>query len=162
MPYGRCYGRPANATASVGAVTDEQQRRAPDRSLRGAVWPAIPDEKTAREVSRYAFWAAIVNILLVLAVVVIALTTGQERVPLAWALAEVGVFVIVAVGLFYFSRVAAVAAFVCYAAAKGAAFLYGPMPPDTFAIVIAVLFLVFYLHGVRGTFALAKYRGKST
>jgi len=144
----------------VAAVTEEQPRRAPDRSLRAAVWPAIPDEKTAREVSRYAFWAAVVNILLLLAVVAIALTTGQQRVPLTWALAEIGVFVVIAAGLFYFSRIAAIAAFVGYAAAKGLNFLFGPTPPDTFAIVIAVLFLVFYLHGVRGTFALAKYRGK--
>ena len=141
-------------------MTEETPRPTPDRSLRGAVWPPIPDQKTAREVSRYAFWAAIVNIILLLAVVAIALTTGLERVPLTWALAEIGAFVIVSVGLFYFSRVAAIAAFVCYAAAKGATFLYGPQPPDTFAIVIAVLFLVFYLHGVRGTFALARYRRK--
>lgn len=141
-------------------MSDDPNRTAPDRSLRGAVWPPIPDEKAAREVSRYAFWAAVVNILLVLAVIVIALTTGQERVPLTWALAEIGAFVVIAAGLFYYSRIAAVAAFVCYAAAKGAGFLYGPTPPDTFGVVIAVLFLVFYLHGVRGTFALAKYRGK--
>ncbi|MGE4010881.1 MAG: hypothetical protein AB7G15_01960 [Alphaproteobacteria bacterium] len=141
-------------------MTEEPQRRAPDRSFRAAVWPAIPDEKTAREVSRYAFWAAVVNILLLLAVVAIALATGHERVPLTWALAETGVFVAIAVGLYFYSRIAAVAAFVCYAAAKGLTFLYGPTPPDTFAIVIAALFLVFYLHGVRGAFALAKYRRK--
>lgn len=148
---------------------DQRRGRRPpegDRSREGvsglwaSIWPEVSTYEQARSVARFGFWAAVLNVLLTGMLVWVMNRDEATTDPamLYWAIADMAVFVPIAVGLFFFSRVAAIAGFVLFAASKAFGWFYLSPEPNQPALIIAALFLLFYLHGIRGTVAMARYR----
>lgn len=134
------------------------------RSIRETWWPPVGTEEDARKTARYGFWAAVINVLLTGFLAALLLMGGRDN-PLAadpnllwWALGDAVVFVAVATGLFFYSRVAAVAGLLLFAGSKAFGWILLSQAPQVGALLIAALFLIFYIHGVRGCFALARFR----
>ena len=136
------------------------------RSIRETWWPPIVDAESARKTARYGFWAATINVLLTTFLLVMLLIGGEKSAIggqpnlIWWALADLVVFVAVAAGLYAYSRLAAVAGLLLFVASKVYGWVLISQKPQIGALLIAALFVIFYIHGVRGTFALARRRGE--
>ncbi len=148
--------RSAAAKAAIGV----QHKR----SIRETWWPPIESEEDARKTARYGFWAAVINVLMTGFLAAILLMGGRNN-PLGaepnllwWALGDAVVFVAVAAGLYVYSRLAAVAGLLLFVGSKVFGWILLSQAPQVGALLIAALFLIFYIHGVRGCFALARFR----
>jgi hypothetical protein len=146
--------------ASTRAALEAQHKR----SIRETWWPPIVDEESARKTARYGFWAAVINVLLT-GFLIAVLLVGGAKSPLGtqpgllwWAVADFAVFAAVAAGLYVYSRIAALAGLLLFVASKAYGWLLVSQTPEVGALLIAALFVIFYIHGVRGTFARARWR----
>ncbi len=122
-------------------------------------WPAVDTVEAAERVARYGFWAAAINAALGGLLLGLLLSDAMSG-PIAsspalvwWAVADILVSVCVAAGLWVYSPVAAVAGTVLFVASKLIAWLVLSATPNLTAILIAGLFVYFYVLGVRGAFA---------
>lgn len=151
--------RAASAQAALGA----QHKR----SIRETWWPPVDDAESARKTARYGFWAAVINILLTGFLIVVLLVGGTKN-PLGaqpnllwWAAGDLAIFAAVAAGLFVYSRIAAAAGLLLFVASKVFGWILLSQTPQVGALLIAALFVIFYIHGVRGTFALARHQARA-
>lgn len=147
-------------SASASAAMRAQHKR----SIRETWWPPITDAESARKTARYGFWAAAINVILS-AFLIVMLLVGSEKGTLGgqpnliwWALADLVVFVAVAAGLYVYSRIAALAGLLLFVGSKIFGWVLISQTPQVGALLIAALFVIFYIHGVRGTFALPRRR----
>lgn len=134
----------------------------PPRNMRDTWWPRVNTPAEAARASRHGFWAAVINVILTATIFFIALGGGNLRgIPLTQDAAilsgiEAALFLPIAWGLWRHSWIAAAAALVFYCASEVAAGLWLKIWPDTFATLLVVCFLVFFTHGLRGSFALSR------
>lgn len=157
--------KPDMDASDIGAASADAAIRAQHkRSIREGWWPAVDDEESARKTARYGFWAAAINVVLT-GFLIAMLLTGNAKTSLAgepyliwWAIGDMVVFIGVAVGLYRYSRVAAVAGLFLFIGSKAVGWIMVSQSPQVGALLIAALFLIFYIHGVRGTFAWHRHR----
>ncbi len=128
-------------------------------TIRQTWWPPVDTVEAAERVARYGFWAAAINAALT-GLLLYLLLTGSTAAPVAahpvavwWAVADIAISVAVAAGLWFYSPVAAVAGLVLFVASRGFGWLVAAAQPDVTAILTALLFVYFYVLGVRGTVA---------
>lgn len=142
-----------------GGRSDPVPRQDP-QAIRDTWWPPVSDMASARKTARYGFWAAVVNIAVSVAVsAVLAMSRSSIQAVEMQQLIEAAVFMPVAVGLYFYSRAAAVAALLVFAAFRAAGWLVLGVEVDTTAIVISVVYVYFFIHGIRGAFALHAHSG---
>lgn len=154
----------AASRAAAEAVRAQTEARLQHRrSIRETWWPPVSTPEAALRVARYGFWAAVINVILAAALVVVLLSGGAVRglavsdSLLYWAIAEAVVFVVLAWGLYRCSVAAAIAALIIFSASKVLGWAVVVKEPSITALLIAALFLLFYIHGVRGCLALARF-----
>ena len=133
------------------------------QAIRDTWWPPVSDMESARKAARYGFWAAVVNIAVPVAVsAVLAISESSIRVIEVRLLIEAAAFVPVAIGLYLFFRVAAVASLLLFAAFRAVGWLVLDVDSDTTAILISAVYVYFFIHGIRGVFALHALPGSKT
>lgn len=133
---------------------------------RNIFWPPVDDPAQARYVARHGFWATVANALLPLAYLgavhglglEVARGLDNEGVT-NWALIELIVTVPVALGQFLYSRVAALIAPAAFIAGKILLLSYYQGDVQIGGLLVAAFWMVFYVQGIRGTFALYGMRG---
>lgn len=120
-----------------------------DRKKTNFWWPDISTLEQARSAAMGG--AAVAGIV---AAVTLAFTLyAVYREPVlnitAWSFVDVVLFVVIAIGIWRLSRVAAVAGLALYIVEQGYQFVsVGPKNP-----VMAILFILVLIHSVRGTFS---------
>lgn len=124
---------------------------------RNLFWPNVDDVQGATWASRQGFWAALFCATITTGAVVLA-ELGVEflrRMGMdAWALIDAVIFAAIAFGLWRHSRFAAWAGLLVYAFER--IFMWsvqGPINP-----VVAAIFVLAFVGGVRGTHALYRLR----
>ncbi len=122
-------------------------------------WPKVDTVEAASRVARYGFWAAAINAALSALLLYLLLDVGAAvpvpatQVMIWWAAADSAISVVVAIGMWFYLPVAAAAGLVLFIASRAFNWLFASPQPDLTAILIAVLFVYFYVLGVRGAFA---------
>lgn len=133
------------------------------QAIRDTWWPPVSDVESARKTARYGFWAAVVNIVVPAAgSVILAISESSIRGIEARLLIEAAAFVPVAIGLYVYSRVAAVASLLLFAAFRAVAWFRLGVEADTTAILISAVYVYFFIHGIRGAFALHALLGSKS
>lgn len=128
-------------------------------TIRQTWWPRVDTIEAAERVARYGFWAAAINAVLA-ALLLYLLLSGSASAPVEanpvlvwWAAADIAISVCVAAGLWFYSPLAAVAGLALFVVSKAFGWLVAATQPDMTAILIAALFVYFYVLGVRGAVA---------
>ena len=131
-----------------------------------AFWIAINSKETARQVSRQAVWAA--GLVAVITAAFAAFSISQQgtlpdNFPKAdaWAFWDAGFFAAIAWGIYKMSRVAAVAGLVLYVAEQILMRMDNPKASGS-GIFLAVVIVLAFINGVRGTFAYHRFHRTST
>lgn len=153
----------AEITRAVLAAQSES-RQAHRRSIRETWWPSVDTAESAAKVARYGFWAVVINVILAALLVVVLLSgggvrdIGDSKALLPWAIGEFLLFLPLAWGLYRYALLAAWLALAAFVASKLLGWALLVQTPSPTALLIAALFLMFYVHGVRGCQALARLR----
>lgn len=125
------------------------------RKIQG-FWPKIDSMETAKAVARQGAWAALFVALFTAALTVVSMVAGNlpENLPQpdAWSFWGVGLFVAIGWGIYRMSRIAAVAGLVIYSLEQIMLRLDNPSLAAS-GWLVAGLFVLAFVHGVRGTFA---------
>jgi len=123
------------------------------------LWPAVDTLKGAKSANRAAFWATIFWASMRLILVLLGVLGIQfvEEVNL-WGLFDVGLFGLIAWGLWKRSRIAAIAGPVLYIGLIILQWIdIGPPTWDLRIISVIITFL--FINGIRGTFAYRRLGG---
>jgi hypothetical protein len=117
-------------------------------------WPRVATVAEAKKAARLGFWAAVVCGASALASSLFDFSHLAPRAtPHLVHLYDAAVYCWVAIGLFHYSRVAAIAGLGVYALAQVLAYVrHGGPPWGSFATVMVMIVLSF-VNGVRGTWA---------
>ena len=129
-------------------------------SMRAIFWPRVVDAESARKAANAGFSAAAIVAAVTCLVVVVGMLGKEPAGPDAlgpWALLDVAAFAGIAWGIRRLSRTAAVLGLLLFLAERVYAFSTGAQTGS----VIAVLLALWFLHGVRGTFAFHRYHAAS-
>jgi hypothetical protein len=124
--------------------------------LGGLFWPEIDDAQTAKSVSRLGVWAAVVVCLWGTGVVTYGVLKADSNLAPYGVLAYVdaAIFAVLAWGIWRLRRAAAVIALLLFVLEQAlAALRTGSMV----GLVMPVVLTLFFISGVRGTFAYRKY-----
>lgn len=119
--------------------------------LKAALWPQIIDEKSARAAAKLGVWAALFNAGATLLITIISSSSSYGQLGSYW---DVAVFTMIAIGIWRYSRSAAILGFVIYIVGQTS------MIAETgkFNIVMLILIVSMYLNAIRGTFAYHKFK----
>jgi hypothetical protein len=118
------------------------------------IWPKISDEASAKTAVNEAVGAALITTLLTAGLATASVVAGHSIAGFdAWNYVDVLLMGVIGFGLWKSSRVAAVTGLLYWLLSAGVKLADG----QRFGIVTLFILLGF-IHGVRGTFALAKYR----
>jgi hypothetical protein len=144
----------------------DPNRDGDESNPRNIFWPPVDTPEQARYVARHGFWATVANAFLPLAYLAAVHGFGLQPAQgldsagvTNWALAELIVTVPIAVGQFLFSRIAALIAPAAFVAGKILLLSYYQGDVQIGGLLVAAFWLVFYVQGIRGTFALHQMRG---
>lgn len=119
-------------------------------------WPRITDLQSASAASDLGFWAAVAVAALTAVFATIAIVAGTDILALdAWAYVDAVLFALIAWRIKRRSRVFAVAGLCLFIVEKVVQFSQPEIPSS--GAVMAVLFLLFFVGGVRGTFAFHRF-----
>ena len=119
--------------------------------MANAIWPDVNTLESSKQACRNAAGAAFIVAALTAIVAVIAMTSGTAIVGInGWALVDAVAFAVLGIFLRRFSRTAALIALVLYILERVAMMADSPSPAG---IPLAIIFVLFFLGGVRGAFA---------
>ncbi len=124
----------------------------PQKQARSGLWPAVDTPERARAVARQAGWVALIVAGLTVIVVTISLQSEDVAKALhanAYGYVDAFLFLLIAVGLFRLSRVAAIAGLLLYFAESAA--VIGQASAAN--IVIKCFIILAFNSGVRATLA---------
>lgn len=125
--------------------------RCPSLSRRlASLWPDVIDPKGARFATRQAFWAAIFCSGVTCVFAIASGVVGKQILGIdVWGLVDAVLFGIIALGIYRYSRLASLAGFAFYVLGRAYTWTqYGPQNP-----VLAAIFTLAFINGVRGCFA---------
>ena len=120
-------------------------------------WPTIVNQETAQKASRSGFWAAV--FIAVVSGGAGALAYANINILNLSSLAMIDglIFAVIAFGIYKNSRVASVAGLFMYIVQRIDMWSqYGPKNP-----AMALIFILFFVNSIRGTFAYRKYSKSS-
>jgi len=118
-------------------------------------WSKINNIDEAKDFSREGFVAALICAGITLALVLLSFA-GVSLLPgfNAFALMDVALFAGLAWGIYRYSRICAVLALALYVAEQA----NNVMSFNTYNAVMAVLFIIFFVKSIRGTFAYHRFK----
>ena len=117
------------------------------KSLGEALWPTIIDKVTAKKTSRHGVWAA--GFVSVATAIMARFGQIVSRAPFIDAI----LFAIIAFGIYRMSKIAAVAGLVLFIVVRIDTWIeHGMKNP-----IITILIALYFINGVRGTFAYHKF-----
>ena len=124
-------------------------------SKRNFFWPEVDTIENAKAASRTGAWAAIfvaamTGIAAILSYLGIQVF-GQVKITM-WSLIDCALFIVIAWGLFRYSRVAAVIGLFLYIAERIDMLASGPIA----GLLVTVIVILIFIGAVRGTFAYAR------
>ena len=128
-----------------------------DTTKQNAFWPSVSTIEDARRAAGYGMWAAIIVAVITAGFATWALVSRSTVAGFvdAWAYLDAVLFSLVAFGIFKEARWAAVAGLALYALEK----VYQIQATGQFQGAVMTVFLtLFFISGVRGTFALRRLR----
>jgi hypothetical protein len=121
---------------------------APAGSWRRFLWPELLTRPKAKDAAREGAWAMTFLAAVLFVLTTLSLWSEQRILGLTeWYYLDAGVMAVIAFGLFRLSRVAAVAGLVVFILGRLA------MGLNQRGYVVALIFFVALVNGVRGTFA---------
>lgn len=122
------------------------------------IWPAIFDATSAENAAKQGFWAALYCCVATIILVVLASSGVQLGGFNLYALTDAFLFAVIGFGIWKKSRTAAIAGLLLYVIERIDAWMTsGPKSP-----VMALIITLFFIHSVRGTFALHKFKKEQT
>jgi hypothetical protein len=119
-------------------------------------WPEIKDAKSAKRAARYALIPIAVGLLITPGVYVSARKTNEEE----WVVVFAVVIALLGLGIYWMSRLAAIAALVVQLVNVTTAFRLRSITVGLLAV--AVIALLYTINGIRGTFAYRRSMGRGT
>jgi hypothetical protein len=123
----------------------------------GWLWPDVSTQKGAEFGATQAFWAAIGVAVITTSFAVFAIFGSEIARSLgmdAYALVDAAIFAVIAVGIWRRSRVAAWAGLLFYVAER----IYMWMTIGVRSPIVATVFVLAFVGGVRGTMALHRFK----
>lgn len=121
------------------------------------LWPKITDLKSATDASDQGYAISLIMAGCTGLLAVVSIFTGKPIIGVdAWSLVDAAIFAFIAWRIRKRSRVFAVVGLLFFILEKFVQF--SGAEPATGAVVIAAFFLMAYIAGVRGTFAVHRYR----
>lgn len=120
----------------------------------GWIWPEIIDDKSAEKAAKQGFWAALYCSGATILFVVLANFEPQFDAVNMYALTDAFLFTIIGFGIWRMSRTASVAGLLLYMFERAYAWTTsGPKNP-----IIALIFVLLFIHSIRGTFAYHNFK----
>jgi hypothetical protein len=145
---------------------DRKAKRAERRkNYRNGLWPPIEDLHGAKRCARHGFWAALVSATLSAVLFGLLLAGGGPKQAASapnlvwWAGADLLIMALISLGLWYYSRLAALLGVIFFVGSKITGWVLISSEVKTSALIIAALFTWFFILGLRGTIAVAKFGG---
>ncbi|HEX4842014.1 MAG TPA: hypothetical protein VFV60_07590 [bacterium] len=126
-------------------------------------WPVIEDAASARRTALQGAWAAGLSAVATIIIMVgqigtrawLAAESGRDAHPVGMsplAIVDVGIFVLIAFGIYKMSRFAAVAGLALYLLERVRLFQETRAAPN----VLAIVFTLMFINSIRGTYAYRK------
>ena len=113
------------------------------------IWPDVSTPEQARSAANGGAIAACIIVVITSGLALYAILKSPVLNVTAWSFVDAFLFAVVGIGIWKLSRVAAVAGLVLYLIEQ-VALWSSPGPKPT---VMAVLFILLFVHAIRGTFS---------
>jgi len=124
-------------------------------------WPPVDTKEGAKAAAKQGVWAAVFVAVITAAVATIAMSSGKAVMGVdAWAYADAVLFAALGFGIYKMSRFAAVAALVLYVAER--IYMMASSSGAGRGFVLTIIFTLFFLNAVRGTFAFKKLSAEAS
>jgi cbb3-type cytochrome oxidase subunit 3 len=137
---------------SVSVKRNEPTKRATNRSY--WFWPSMQTLQSAHKATRTAFWFALVVAVATAIFSILAIGGVQTSILSSpWSLVDAALFGAIAIGLYRYSRVAAVAGLVLYVLNQVWKYMLSEEAFPTHWWVMSLAFTLVFLGGVRGAFS---------
>jgi hypothetical protein len=113
-------------------------------------WPEINDTASAKKAAMQGCWSSLI-IAVITGAIAIAAHYGYAFILGIdiYALIDAALFLIIAVGIWKMSRVAAIAGLILFIIERGLSIAEGG---GTSNVIILIFFLLMFINGIRGTF----------
>lgn len=122
-----------------------------------AFWPVISSKEKAIRCARFGFWAAMISTVVTLLFVLLSVSgTATIGGIDAYALFDVTLMFIFAIGIWFYSRLASILALSLYWLDQ-LVLMTAETSPNP---VMVIFFSLMYMNGIRGTFAYHRFKAK--
>jgi len=126
-------------------------------------WPSVQTLQSAHKATRQAFWIALVVVVVTAIFSILAIGGVQTSILSSpWSLVDAALFGAIAIGLYRYSRVAAVAGLVLYVLNQVWKYMLSEDAFPTHWWVMSLAFTLVFLGGVRGAFSYHRLKRAAT